>query len=63
VRQTLGRKRLQELGEQLEQAKKIAPTRPHPRSPDEPPGNLAVAPAAGLADKALRAVRGRRRAG
>jgi hemerythrin superfamily protein len=63
VRESLGRKRLQEIGEKLEQAKKTAPTRPHPRTPDEPPGNLVTAPAAGLADRALRSVRGRRKAG
>jgi hemerythrin superfamily protein len=64
VRQALGRKHLQELGEELEKAKKVAPTRPHPRTPDEPPGNPIVAPAAGLADRALRAVgKGRRKAG
>jgi len=63
VRESLGRKRLQEIGEKLEQAKKTAPTRPHPRTPDEPPGNLVAAPVAGLADRALRTVRGRRKAG
>jgi hemerythrin superfamily protein len=64
VRQAMGRKRLLELGEALEKAKTVAPTRPHPRSPDEPPANLVVAPAAGLADRALRAVgKGRRRTG
>ena len=64
VRQALGRKRLQELGDELERAKKVAPTRPHPRTPDEPPANLVAAPAAGLADRALRVVgKGRRKAG
>jgi len=63
VRESLGRKRLQEIGEKLEQAKKTAPTRPHPRTPDEPPANLITAPAAGLADRVLRPVRGRRKAG
>ena len=62
VRQALGRKALQELGDALEKAKAVAPTRPHPRTPDEPPANLIVAPAAGLADRALRVVgKGRRR--
>lgn len=32
---------LGELGESLEQAKSLAPTRPHPHGPDEPPANLA----------------------
>lgn len=63
VRQELGRKRLQEIGEDLERAKKTAPTRPHPRTPDEPPANLVTAPAAGLADRALRGFKARRKAG
>ena len=32
-------------------AKKTAPTRPHPRSPDTPPGNLVAGTAAGVVDK------------
>lgn len=32
---------LRELGEAMEAAKVIAPTRPHPNAPDEPPANLA----------------------
>jgi hemerythrin superfamily protein len=57
VRQAMGRKQLLEIGDALERAKKLAPTRPHPRSPDVPPANLIVGPAAGLADRALSAVR------
>lgn len=45
VRETLGRKRLGEIGAQLEAAKLTAPKKPEPRKPDEPPGNL---PAGGL---------------
>jgi hemerythrin superfamily protein len=33
---------LKSLGELLEAAKKAAPTRPHPRAPDTPPGNLVA---------------------
>ncbi len=58
VRRALGRKRLSELGEQLEKVRKIAPTRPHPRSPDTPPGNIVAGAGAGLLDRA----RGRRKA-
>ena len=36
---------LDALGEQLAAAKKTAPTKPHPRSPDEPPGNVLAAAA------------------
>ena len=38
VRSELGRKGLSELGEALADAKKSAPTHPHPRLPDDPPG-------------------------
>lgn len=49
LRDKLGRTRLAEIGEQLTQARKGAPTRPHPRMPDQPPGNVlgGVAMAAG----------------
>ena len=36
VRKAMGRKRLQELGEQLEKAKVDAPRQPRPKAPDEP---------------------------
>ena len=43
---------LNELGDTLKQAKEMAPTRPHPRQPDTPPGNLVAGAAAGMVDKA-----------
>ena len=43
VRAELDRKALAELGRALEAAKELAPSHPHPRSPDTPPGNLAAA--------------------
>jgi hemerythrin superfamily protein len=52
VRDALSRKELAEIGEMLQKAKTIAPTRPHPRAPDEPPGNLAIGLVAGVVDKA-----------
>ena len=51
VRDELGRKALTELGDAMASAKKTAPTRPHPRSPDTPPGNLVAGTAAGMVDK------------
>ena len=51
VRKAVGRKELAEVGEALEKAKKTAPTRPHPRAPDTPPGNLVAGPAASVVDK------------
>ena len=51
VRDELGRNALDDLGNAMEAAKNIAPTPPHPRSPDTPPGNLIVGPAAGVVDR------------
>jgi hemerythrin superfamily protein len=51
VRQALGRKRLNEIGDAMEAAKKTAPRRPHPRAADTPPGNLASGVVAGAVDR------------
>ena len=45
LRKGFTRSELDELGAQLATAKKAAPTRPHPRMPDEPPGNVVAAAA------------------
>jgi hemerythrin superfamily protein len=55
VREAMGRKSLQELGDILEKAKATAPVRPEPEAPDDPPGNLSN-PAAAVVDRALKAV-------
>jgi hemerythrin-like domain-containing protein len=52
LRQKLAKKELIELGDKLREAKKLAPQRPHPRSPDEPPNNLIVGVVAGAVDRA-----------
>ncbi|MGZ4707430.1 MAG: hemerythrin domain-containing protein [Acidimicrobiales bacterium] len=57
VRDQLSRTRLAELGDRLAAAKKTAPTHPHPRSPDTPPGNVIAGTAASLVDKATDAVK------
>jgi hemerythrin superfamily protein len=63
VQKVFDKKALDELGEAMATAKKTVPTRPHPRSPDEPPGNLVAGAGAALVDKAIDAgkklVRGR----
>jgi len=56
VRKEIRRKELADLGSALEKAKKTAPTRPHPRGPDTPPGNLVAGPAAAAVDTASGAV-------
>ena len=48
VRDELGRNALNDLGEAMEAAKKVAPTHPHPTAPDTPPGNLIMGTAAGV---------------
>ena len=51
VRDELGRSALSDLGDAMEKAKKVAPTHPHPRSPDEPPFNILVGGPAAVVDK------------
>ena len=51
VRDELGRDALSHLGDAMAEARKTAPTRPHPRSPDAPPANVVVGAAAGVADR------------
>jgi hemerythrin superfamily protein len=50
VRDELSRSALADLGAAMSEAKAAAPTRPHPRLPQTPPGN-ALAVAAGAADR------------
>lgn len=57
VRKAMGRKALGELGDRMEEGKKTAVTRPHPRLPDTPPGNVLAGAAAAAADRARDAVR------
>ena len=49
VREAIDGERRRDLGRQMERAWHLAPSRPHPASPDTPPGNRLLAlPAAGL---------------
>jgi hemerythrin superfamily protein len=50
---------LDELGDKIRQAKKLAPTRPHPSAPNTPPANKLMAPGAGLVDRMRDALSGR----
>ena len=56
ARRLLG-KEIEALGERMEKAKKLAPTRPHPRAPDQPPGNFVAGTMAAMMDRARDAVR------
>ena len=57
VRSELGGKALGELGEALAKARDGAPTRPHPRSPDTPRGNM-IGGAVGMIDRAVATLSG-----
>ncbi|MEU2498344.1 hemerythrin domain-containing protein [Streptomyces pseudogriseolus] len=50
---------LMKLGDKVRQAKKTAPTRPHPSAPDTPPANKLLAPGAGMVDRIRDALTGR----
>jgi hypothetical protein len=51
---------LDDLGREAEQAKRRAPTRPHPHAPDQPPGVKAAGPLAAILDRIRDAISGRR---
>jgi hemerythrin superfamily protein len=52
VRAKMARRELLDLGAALRAAKRRAPSHPHPRSPDTPPGNIVVGGAVAVMDKA-----------
>jgi hemerythrin-like domain-containing protein len=58
IRELLGRKRLQDVGDALKEAKKFVPKRPHPRMPDTPPLNVITGATAGVADKVIDLTKG-----
>jgi hemerythrin superfamily protein len=57
VSRRLDRRRLEQMGVELEQARTIAPKRPHPRAPSEPPGNVVAAAVSAPMDVALEGAR------
>jgi hemerythrin-like domain-containing protein len=58
VRSELGGKALNELGEAMAKARESAPTRPHPRLADTPPGNTLGGTTAGVIDNVLNTLSG-----
>jgi hemerythrin-like domain-containing protein len=58
VRKLLGKDLLEELGERMAKAKKLAPTHPHPRAPDTPPGNIVAGSMAAIMDRGKDLVKG-----
>lgn len=51
VREHFGRNELAEIGESLADAKKSAPTRPHPRTPDAGPASAVAGAVTGVVDR------------
>jgi hemerythrin-like domain-containing protein len=47
----LSREEQEDLGAKITKAKKVAPTRPHPSAPDEPPLNKLVGVPTGIVDR------------
>ena len=56
LRSVFSQDELVTIGQQVEAVKKLAPTRPHPSAPDQPPGDLVLGPIAGLFDRLRDAV-------
>jgi hemerythrin-like domain-containing protein len=59
LRAAISADQAQELGERIMQAKKLAPTRPHPHVPPQPGAVKSAGPAVGVADRLRDAVTGR----
>jgi hemerythrin superfamily protein len=58
VREGLDERRRRELGGAMVELWKVAPTRPHPRTPDTPPGNVVAGAQGAAMDVAVDAARG-----
>ncbi|HZA51255.1 MAG TPA: hemerythrin domain-containing protein [Myxococcaceae bacterium] len=61
VRRVFQREELADLGVLMAEAKRMAPTRPHPRSPDTPPGNLFTGAVAAVLDRGRDFISGEKR--
>ncbi|MCP9943657.1 hemerythrin domain-containing protein [Streptomyces somaliensis] len=59
LREVCSQEELEELGEKVRQAKKTAPTRPHPAAPDTPPVNKLLDRGAGMVDRLRDTLTGR----
>ncbi len=57
LKSTLPEKDLRDLGSLYKAARSVAPTHPHPKAPDSPPGNVVAGPVLALADRIRDAVR------
>ena len=59
VRQALSANTLLDIGKKMDKAKSRAPTWPHPKAPNEPPGNKIAGAAAAAVDRACDKLEGR----
>jgi hemerythrin-like domain-containing protein len=55
----LSQEEQEDLGKKITQAKKLAPTRPHPSAPDSPPGDIILGVPTGIMDRIRDAMSGR----
>ena len=58
IRQALGDDELRELGDRLQRARSLVPTRPHPGAPTSPGAKAATGPALALVDRIRDVIRG-----
>ncbi|WP_433145848.1 hemerythrin domain-containing protein [Actinomadura nitritigenes] len=61
LRRVIGDERAERLGERLERAKRLAPTRPHPHTPPKPGVLKTAGPAVAAADRVRDKITGRGR--
>lgn len=59
LRGAVDQQALDELGQQLDKAKKVAPTRPHPHIPDQPPAEAILAAVGAVYDRLRDRLQGR----
>jgi hemerythrin superfamily protein len=59
LRAAVDQEALDELGQQLDEAKKVAPTRPHPNIPDQPPGEAILGAIGAIYDRLRDRLQGR----
>jgi hypothetical protein len=59
LREAVDQEALTELGEQLDKAKNVAPTRPHPHIPDEPPAEALIGAVGAIYDRMRDRLQGR----
>jgi hemerythrin superfamily protein len=59
ARKAFTQEEINRLGETIEALKKVAPTRPHPRAPDAPPGNIVSGAMASVLDRSRDFLSGR----